>query len=327
VTIPETTPKLPHEHRFVIVAGKGGVGKSTISMALALAAAKAGRKTLLYQFGTQDSKTKTPFSEATVGEDIVEIRENLFAVRPSTESGMREYVLLKLKSKNAYRLVFENSFIKKLIDGIPGVNELIWLGKAFNHEREREHDGSPTWDTIVLDPPATGHSLYLFQVPFVIREAVQSGPFHREAVEMIELLTDPERTALHLVTLPEEMPVNECIQLKADVDARMGIPIKSLVVNGVFSDLFSESEVHALNTLRPQLEEDGGIIDRLVAAGLFRIERNKLQRSYITKLHNELGLPVIEMPQYFVPELDKEVLADMASRFLELPAAQSRETA
>ena len=319
MTIPETTPKLPHEHRFVIVAGKGGVGKSTISMALALAAAKAGRKTLLYQFGTQDSKTKTPLSEATVGEDIVEIRENLFAVRPSTESGMREYVLLKLKSKNAYRLVFENSFIKKLIDGIPGVNELIWLGKAFNHEREREHDGSPTWDTIVLDPPATGHSLYLFQVPFVIREAVQSGPFHREAVEMIELLTDPERTALHLVTLPEEMPVNETIELAQSVEDNLERGLTLTMLNMVHDAPF-------VTSLRPAFEQLQQKLEHSASEGLRRIHQGselaldwfERDLKYIKMLRERLAGRIIELPMLY--EKDGAVVISKLAEHLNQPS-------
>jgi len=301
------------DHRFVIVAGKGGVGKSTVAMGLAAAAARKGRRTLLFLYGTQGTQT-TPFWDQDIGEEIVELEDNLFAVRPSTETAMREYVMLKIKSATAYRVVFENNLVKKMINGIPGVTELVWLGKAFNHEREKDSDGRPVWDTIVLDPPATGHSLYLFQVPYVIRDAVRSGPFHNETRAMVELLQDRDRTALHLVTLPEEMPANEVIELKRNIDRSMQIPVESLIVNAVFPQIFDETEQMQLDALRSVVPENGDVIDRLVAAGQFRVERRALQDDYLARLRDDMGLPTIEIPYYFVPRLDDPVLADLVGR-------------
>lgn len=303
-----------YDHRFVIVAGKGGVGKSTAAQAIALASAQAGRRTLLFQYAAQKVGTTALDPDRPVGEDIVPLEKHLYAVRPSTPSAMREYVLMKLRSKTAYKLVFENDLVRKMLGGIPGVTELIWLGKAFNHERERRDDGSPAWDTIVLDPPATGHSLYLFQVPFVIRDAVPSGPFHTEAQAMVDLLQDPERTALHLITLPEEMPTNEVILLRNELRKNIRIPIASLIVNSVFPPLFTDEEERDLHALREIVPETGDVIDRLVAAAIFRTERRALQHEYLERLRDELGLPTIELPHYFRQSLDRSVLEDMARR-------------
>ncbi len=311
--MPRASQNRIFDYRLVIVAGKGGVGKSTLATAIALAAARSGRRTLLYQYGPYGKQISTPLSDQLIGDTIVELDRNLFAVRPSTEHGMREYVLMRLRSKRAYNLVFENALVKKLIAAIPGVNELIWLGKAFNHERERNKDGSPVWDTIVLDPPATGHSLYLFQVPFVVKSAVPAGPFHKDASDMVDLLQDPTRTAMHLLTLPEEMPVNETIELRQNINKSTQMPVVSLIVNGVFSPIFDDTDVGGFKELRTAVPEDGLVLDRLVGAALFRNERYKLQQRYLHRLRKELGLPTIEIPYYFVPELNRTVLEKMAA--------------
>ncbi|MDX9721473.1 MAG: ArsA-related P-loop ATPase [Myxococcota bacterium] len=308
-------------HRFIIVAGKGGVGKSTMAMSLALAAAQSGRRTLLYQYGAQ-GVGRTPLADRDVGESIVALRPRLYAIRPTTESGMREYAIMKLHSKTAYRIVFENGFIKKLLGAIPALNELIWLGKAFFHERERDAAGQPVWDTIVLDPPATGHSLYMFKVPFVLRDAVPSGPLFEDAQNMVELLQDPSRTALHLVTLPEEMPVNECIQLKAELDAGMRIPMAALLVNGVFPNLFIDDRA-LLDSLIQRFHEPSDVIARLLAAARFRMERRALQCHYIQRLRDAISLPLVELPYEFGGQITAASLEGFAERFLKLSKASA----
>jgi len=317
-------PNKIHTHRFVIVAGKGGVGKSTIAMSIALAAARSGRKTLLFQFGGQELRP-LPFGNAQVGTEIVELAKNLYAVRPTTTSGMREYALLKLKSRTAYKLVFENDFVQKLIHGIPGVNELIWLGKAFNHERERDKDGRALWDTIVLDPPATGHSLTLLQVPFVVRDAVPTGPFHREAEDTVRLLQDPLRTAVVLVTLAEEMPVNESIQLRMELEKRMRIPVAALCINGLFPNRFAGQEA-LVQRIQILLEEEDDVLERLATAACFRLDRRQLQQSYVQRLDQVLQLPTLEIPFYFREDIREDVIVDIAQRVAEFTLTRAKTT-
>lgn len=301
--------------RFTIFTGKGGVGKSTLATAVALAAARSGKRTLLIQFTAHDMAGGL-LEGPEVGDEVVELAPNLYAVKPSSAAAMREYVALILGSggKMAYRLVFENQLIKRFLRAIPGLNELLLLGKAFNHERERDGRGRPVWDRIILDAPATGHSVYLFQIPFVIRDAVSTGLMAREVRDMVSLLQDPQRTVLHLVTLPEEMPVNETLQLRDQLTDTMRIPLGVVIANGVFPRLYDDDERQALEALRKALPEDGDVLDRLVAAGTFRIERCGLQHSYLDRLRNELKLPLLEVPYYFVPSLGRDVIEDIAER-------------
>ena len=301
--------------RFIIFTGKGGVGKSTIAAATALASARSGKRTLLLQFATHD-KAGQLFGVDSIGEDMVEVEPRLFVVKPTPDRSLREYATMILRSKTAYKLVFENKLMRTFLKALPGMNELLLLGKAFNHERERDARGAHCWDRIIIDAPATGHSIYLFQVPFIIKDAVSSGLMHREVNEMVSLIQDPTRTVVHLITLPEEMPVNETLQLRAEFDARMQIPLGAVIVNGVFPMPFDESTRRALEELREVLPEDGDVLNRLVDAACFRAERCTLQRSYLARLREEMGLPLLEVPFYFVPKIDREVLEDIAERML-----------
>jgi anion-transporting ArsA/GET3 family ATPase len=300
--------------RLTIFTGKGGVGKSTVALAAAWAAAKAGKRTLLMQFAAHE-KAAQLLGLPEVGDQIQALAPNLYAVKPSAEAAMREYVLLILHSKMAYKAVFENQLVQKFLRVIPGLNELLMLGKAFHHERERDRHDRPVWDRIIIDAPATGHSVYLFQVPFVIRDAISSGLMHREVTEMVNLLQDPRRAVVHLITLPEEMPVNETIQLRHDLVQKMGMPMGSVIVNGVFPSLFDGDQRALLQDLRRALPEDGDVLDRLVAAACFRTDRCDLQRDYIARLAL-IGMPLLELPYFFVPSLSRPQVEDIARRIL-----------
>ena len=130
---------------------------------------------------------------------------------------------------------------------------------------------------------------------------------------MVELLRDPTRTALHLITLPEEMPVNEVGELKDQIETKMQIPIGALLVNGVYPELFADDEVVDLERLRTAIKPDGAVLDRLVEASRFRVDRCRLQRQYIDQLARDFDNPMIEIPFVF-NELTTESLALIADR-------------
>ena len=122
-----------------------------------------------------------------------------------------------LRWKSVYEMVFENRVTKAFLRAIPGLDDYALLGKAWFHTTE-EKRGKPVWDTVVFDMPASGHSSSMLRVPWVIVDTVPEGPLTRDARTVKELLTDPARTAAVLVTLAEEMPVNEALELEAKLD-------------------------------------------------------------------------------------------------------------
>src|ERR1051325_2752958 len=110
-------------------------------------------------------------------------------------------------------MVFENRVSKAFLRAIPGLDDYALLGKVWFHTTEDKR-GAPVWDTVVFDMPASGHSVSMLRVRWVIAETGPAGPLPRDARTIKSLLCDPARTAAVLVTLAEEMPVNEEIELE-----------------------------------------------------------------------------------------------------------------
>ena len=226
----ETSETGPRLRRFNLITGKGGVGKSTVVATLGLRAARTGRKTLLIELNSGGQVAQC-FGAGDGAGEIQHIEHNLWHVNIEPMLAMREYGLMKLKFDAAYRLVFDNPIVRALVDFMPGLNDLLMLGKAFNHERELNSSGDPTWDCIIVDAPATGHSLTFFRLPKMIRDVVPAGNMHQETDMMWALLCDKNRTIIHLVTLAEELPVQETMELCKTLDHTLKLPVGSILVN------------------------------------------------------------------------------------------------
>ena len=233
------------DKRFILVTGKGGVGRSTVAAALAAACARRGRRTLLYEASAKD-RFGSFFARAPVGTEIVELERNLFAVNTNPGASLEEYGLMVLRFKRIYKLVFENRITKYFLRAIPGLDDYAILGKVWYHTTE-EHKGKPVWDTIVFDMPASGHTLSMLRIPRIILDTVPEGPLTRDARTIEELLLDPVRTALALVTLAEEMPANEARELAALLDDQVKLPVANLIINQIYPDRFpAQSAIDAV---------------------------------------------------------------------------------
>jgi Anion-transporting ATPase len=228
------------EHRLLIVTGKGGVGKSTISAALALLAAGRGKRVLVCEVNAQGRVAPLLGAPVSGGEPHQAV-PGVFTVDVTPRDAMREYGIMVLKFRSIYDAVFENRLVRYFLRAIPSLAELVVLGKIL-HEVRREDGGRPRWDLVVLDAPSTGHAVQLLRVPATLLDTVPPGPLRRDAQWMQDLLLDPLVTSLSIVTLPEEMPVNEAIELDAAVRGVLGIPRGGLLVNAMPEIRFSAEE-------------------------------------------------------------------------------------
>lgn len=298
--------------RFVINTGKGGVGKTTVSAAMACAHAAMGRRVLLMQLNATDRVGKL-FDVQPIGPDIASIAPNIYAVNTTPAESLREYALMILKVRAIYRAVFENRVVSKLLRVMPGLPELTMLGKAYYHEKELEN-GGPRWDVVIIDAPATGHGMFLLQIPQVVSSAINSGRMADESRRMVELLEDPDRTCVNLITLPEEMPVNETIELRNQIRSEFDIRIGSVIANGVLPRQLDESDEALVRDVLNAHGTEADDLGSLLSAALFRGRRCDLQARYLRKLRRELDAPVVELPFYFDTEFDRSVLDRMADR-------------
>lgn len=298
------------DKRLILVCGKGGVGRSTVAATIAAACARQGRSTLLYQTNAND-RIGGYFGTPAIGPSIRELAPRLAAVNTTAAAALAEYGLMILKLKTVYDMVFENRLTKAFLRAIPGLDDYALLGKAWFHTTE-ERRGKPVWDTVVFDMPASGHSLSMLRIPWVILDTVPEGPLTRDARAVKSLLVDPARTAAIVVTLAEEMPANEARELDGHLRDTLGIAPQQLVVNQVMPDLFP---VGAPRRVLETLRQDPGLPPLLTAvtrhAELMR-QRRALNERYLGELRGWSAAPVVELPMLFVPKLDVSSLAELA---------------
>lgn len=217
------------EPRLRFVTGKGGVGKTTAAIALALAERRRGRRVLLCECNGGDRVTALLGRPPTQAQ-MREVLEDLFVVDMTPREAIREYVLLTLRFETLYKAVFENRLVRRFLRLVPSLSELVMLGKVWFHEQEQV-DGRNRFDVIVVDAPATGHAISMLGTPAVVEVTVPPGPLRDNARVIHQLLTDPDRTCLHIVTTPEDMPTTEAGELAEAAETRLGMLLGETVVN------------------------------------------------------------------------------------------------
>lgn len=282
------------EQRLWVVSGKGGVGKSTVSAALALASARQGRRTLVCEINAQERISRL-LGRPEVGPEIRELEQNLFAVNIHPPEAMREYALMVLRFQAIYRAVFENRVVRYFLRFIPSLAELVMLGKVLYHLQERDSDGRWKWDRIVMDAPATGHAISFLSVPQVLLETIPPGPMSREAEKMRNLLEDPKTTAAVLVSVPEEMPVNETIDLHRALKGQVRVAPRAVVLNMFIEDRFEPGDEDAVPASLRELVQQ-------------HETRETMSREARERLAHELSLPVVTVPRFFTHASPRESL-------------------
>lgn len=306
------------EKKLVVVTGKGGVGRTTVAAALALAAARRGKRVLLAQTRSKERLSRL-LGGPPVLTEMVRVHPSLWAVNIFPDAALREYGLMVLHSSLVYRAVFENKLSRAFIRAIPGVEDYSLLGKIWFHTTETE-GGRPRFDLTIVDGPATGHAITLLRLPQAILDSVPEGPLTRDAKSANELLHDPARTAALLVTLAEEMPVNESIELAAKLRDELRIALGPLVVNQLYPPRFvSGPSARALAELPEHTGDER--LDPLLVRARIAAGRRALNDRYLRRLDEELRLPRAQLPYLFSPEFAVEQVEEL-SRLLEAQLAQ-----
>jgi anion-transporting ArsA/GET3 family ATPase len=284
---------LPFDRRrFLFVTGKGGVGKTTVSAAIARGLAERGKRVLLTTSGAKEGLSAL-LGAPRLTTSIELLAQNLWGVLLNPDVALREYGTLVLHSETVVNALFDNKYVSGLFNGAPGLKEWALLGKAWYHAIEKLPNGSQRFDVVVFDAPATGHSLDMLRVPKVILAAAPPGRLRTDAERAIAFLRDPDASGVVLVSLPEEMPTNETLELAHAVNDELGLPIAEIVANSCIEQLFSDAEGRALE---PFIEADGSPAEAALAAAARRALTERTQRESLERLAR-LNIDVRTLPK------------------------------
>ncbi len=298
-----------------IVAGKGGVGKTTVTAAMASAASAVGLDVLIVEIEGK-SQLASLFGSDELGYEDVELR----AADPESGSGqIRGRALTPDRALVEYlgehglqrisRRLSDSGALDMVTTATPGIKDVLILGKIKQIEREG------VVDLILVDAPAAGHAITFLRSASGLKDAVSVGPIENQAREVIDLLTDADRCRVVLVTLPEETPVNEAVETAFSLEDQVGVTLGPVVVNGAYParDLPSDAAAAAAAEGVDLTAEE---CDRLDAAAAFFTGRADSQRAQIERLAAALPLAQLRMPFVFRADLDEESLGVLSEALL-----------
>ncbi len=295
--------------RVLVVTGKGGVGKTSVSLALGVLAARRGMRTLVCETSGADNVCGR-FGLTSGGYAVTQLAPDLYSMSIRPEAAIEEYLLRMLRFRKLYEMVFRNRVMAPFIDAVPGLHDLVQLGKVFDLERERPAGlvgRRRAWDLLVIDAPATGHGISMLTAPRGMMRLTRAGPFHDNARDVAALIEDPARTAIVLVSLPEELPVSETTELYGRL-GNFQAQVACVVLNAVEAGRLPPT----YPSLRPALAAGANPagMDALALADalLRRVNAQDHARASLARL----GPPVLDLPDVDAPVLGPTQLDRLA---------------
>jgi Mrp family chromosome partitioning ATPase len=304
------TPLL--QRRFIVISGKGGVGRTTVAAALARAAADVGKRVLLAQASAAERLGRLFGRPGPVGTEVVSLAPGIDGVNMTPQSALHEYGLMVLRSELVTRTLFENRAVRGFLGAIPGLDAYAMLGKAWWHTTEL--DGArPRYDLVILDGPASGHATLMLRIPDAILTAMPKGPLARDARALRDLLSDETRSALVIVTLAEELPAKETAELAAAARGPLRLPLGPLIVNAVPSAALSDAAADAVLGPLPPATGDAALDATLRLAASLRSHR-QVADQMLDRLRRDPGGHLIVLPRLATAEVGPAEVALLAAR-------------
>jgi anion-transporting ArsA/GET3 family ATPase len=307
--------------RLLIVSGKGGVGKTTAAATLGVLAARRGLRVLVAEVEGKGTLSGL-FNADPLTQKPSELRPGLYGLNISPEEALREYLGVAFGMRRIARPIVASQLIYYITHAAPGLRDILMLGKLW-HMATRERE----FDLFVLDTPAAGHTVSMLRSPEGFLHAVPIGPLASHTRQMLKWLQDPDQVSIHLVTLPEEMPVNETIETTQLLEERLGMDVLGVFVNMVYPPVSNDPGTVAEFE---KLEGPGGLIERAKQVGHslsqetarylyecadFYRDRRAIQQSHRAELARAVAhtAPLVDLPFLFLDSFgikELELLAD-----------------
>ena len=287
------------DRKLLFVTGKGGVGKSTIAASIGLLAAEQGKRTLVCEVDAKGNLADFYEAGATAFTPR-ELQPNLWVMSMDTEESLKEYLKLQLKLPLVTRIGPIARTFDFVASAAPGVKEILTVGKFVWEVRERHYD------LVVVDAVASGHIVGQLSAPKGISELVQVGMVRNQTQWMLDVLEDPMQTGVVIVSAPEEMPVNETIELADRLADETDVDLAAVVVNRVLPELFGRGEEALFERLRtPDRTEvlakaAGGDVAPLLDGAELAVTLRRTRAAHLQRLRG--GLPS-DLPLLYIPYL------------------------
>jgi len=307
--LPAIVPELL-DKKLVFVTGKGGVGKSTVSLSLGLAAAARGKRTIVCEVSSQENASRV-FQKGEVGFNEVQVTDNLWAISIDPDESMREYLLLQLKVRAMRDLLVRSRLFNYLAAATPGLKELVTIGKIWElAQGDRKVKKGRAYDLVIVDAPATGHGIGFLQTPRTFAGIARVGPIHSQAQELDRFITDHRTTGVAIVSIPEEMPVNESASLEQTLRDEVGVAVDRVYMNAMYPERFDRSDARELESA---VDRAAGAARAAVNAALSQHRRAETQRDQLQRLKKAVTSPVKTLPFIFKPRLNVPELEKLAA--------------
>jgi anion-transporting ArsA/GET3 family ATPase len=296
------------DRRLIFVTGKGGVGKSTVAIALGLLAAGRGARTVVAELAGQD-RIRSAFARGGETFEEVRVADGLYTISIDPESAMEEY--LRVKTGALGQALGSSRIFQAFAMATPGMRELLTVGKVWElAQPQRRTSGAAPYDVVIVDAPAAGHGLGILRTPRTFAEITRVGPLAGTAQRIAATIADPSLTGVVAVATPEEMPVNETLWL-AEQLAGDGRPLDAVIVNALYAERFSAAEAGRVARARNGAGTPVAVAAALGAA-VSEHARARAQREQLARLREGAGAEIVTLPFLFAETVGADELATLA---------------
>jgi anion-transporting ArsA/GET3 family ATPase len=317
--------------KILIISGKGGVGKTTVAAALALVGARTGRKVCIAEVDRKGTLPKL-FGGSDLSYEPREVSPGVWGMNIIPDLALAEYLDVQYHMKRISKAFTSSHFVDYITTAAPGLKDILVLGKIWYLEQNRQDTkGEKNFDTIIVDAPAAGHMLTFLSAPMGLSDALRVGPVRRQSDWLVQMLRDPLRSRVHLVTLAEEMPVSETLETSQALHDKLGIDTGAVFANAILHKLLTPKEKETLDAVMAdddpsELKEaaaqvglilDHDDLDALVGYERFLEARRSIQAKHLRDLRKGVVEPVVELPYLFSAGLalpDVDILADVMEK-------------